>query len=322
MALDRIVPASTMVLAVIVFESVAAPPTTRPATTRPAAETGRAVRAAAQAVIDSLTPAQRELADQPYQPAAIRAISLFPGVRAGVRFGDLNATQREHVGDLLGLLFTPEGLRRAKQVFSQGDGAGDYYFARFCSEPVAGPLVWRVEGHHFSVTLFVDQKNIVRPGTLLIGGNPGDVWEDLAVAARVLYASLDPDRRKAITAVTSPRRAGNQPFGDPLPKAGLAFTELTSEQQAAVRKLLTTWRALFEPAALAPAEAHFFEREGKESLRIAFSGDPASANGEFYCGLTGGGAHLEFDNRQGHVHMLLHFTRGTLHDWNGPSTTE
>ncbi len=66
---------------------------------------------------------------------------------------------------------------------------------------------------------------------------------------------------------------------------------------------------------LRQAESSFQKRGGDKALRVVFAGDPGNENGEFYCGVTGAGLHVEFDNRQAHVHMLVHFSSDTLHKW-------
>ncbi len=298
--------------------TLAQPAVTRaePPASQPVAATGQAVRTACERVINGLDADQRKLADQPYDPAAIRLIKLFPGERVGVRLGDLDDAQRSHVRRLLGTLFSDAGLEHAEKVFGQGSGPGDYYFARFTDDAQKGPLSWRVEGHHFSVTVFIDKDNIVRPGTILLGGNPPDVWADLRQAAKSVYASLDPELQKDAQAATPPRRTGNEPYSDPVASGRLPFERLDREQRAQVTSLLDRYARLFQPTALASVRRDFDEKGGPEKLFLAFAGLPAAPDGEFYCGLTGAGLHCEFDSRQGHIHMLLHFGPAPVHQWS------
>lgn len=297
----------------------ASPAPERPPSTQPAPETGLAVRTAVASVIERLGDDQRSLAAHEYDPAAIRMISLFPGVRVGARFGDLDRGQRERVTAVLATLFSERGVRQAEKVFDQGRGAAEYFFARFTDDAERDDLVWRVEGHHFSVTMFVDKKHMVRPGTLLIGGQPGEIWDDLARASREIYASMDDGQRRTATVRSAPRRTGHPPFGDPVEEQGVAWSRLSKPQQERVRALLDGFRALFRPEALAQADADFSRNGGFDALRVTFAGDPASPDGEFFCGISGAGMHCEFDNRDGHVHMLLHFAPGTLHEWKEAS---
>jgi hypothetical protein len=264
------------------------------------------MRALAERLIQSLRAEQLRLADQRDEPGAIQAISLFPGVRAGARIGDFNAQQRGHLGALLATLFSDDGVARAEKIFNQAQPAGDYFFARFSGAKRDSRLAWRVEGHHFSATAFVGNDNTIRLGTMLLGGNPADIWVDYRGLARGVYASLDAEQTKLALAANPPRRTGFKPFADPLPDSGLPIDRMTDVQQAKVRRLLDAYWALFQPAATDSARRAFDRAGGMKRLRIVYTGDPAASDGEFYCGLTGAGQHFEFDCRQGHVHMLLH----------------
>jgi hypothetical protein len=290
--------------------------------TRPAGQLGKEIRAACDKAIGALSPQQKGLADHGYDSPAIRMISLFPGVRVGVRLGDLNTDQRAGIMTLLGTVLSSEGMKRAKQVFEQGDGAAEYFFVRFSDGGRGDPLVWRLEGHHFSLTTFVNEKDEVRLGTALIGGRPADVWDDLRDKARAIHRSLGEREQNDARAGAQPRRTASQPFSDPVQSGGIAMPKLTPQQRKHVKALLDGYRALFHPAALAEAARSFKKHGGHKELSLVYAGDPVAADGEFYCGVTGAGLHCEFDNRQGHVHMLLHFATGTLHEWTATPASE
>lgn len=286
----------------------------KPPASQPAEAQGIEVRAAAGGFLESLSGDQRDQAARPHDPGAIRLISLFPGNRVGVRTGDLGEPQRGRLKALLGTVLSKKGLERAQRVFKQGSGEEDYYYVQFHDGEEKDPLVWRLEGHHFSLTVFVNEKQEVRLGTVLIGGNPPDVWSDLGNRARAVYGSLVDAQKETARASQSPRRTGHRPFYPTL-ESGVEFGKLERDQQESVNKLLADYRSLFRPEILETAERAFEKRGGREKLRVAFAGDPVREDGEFYCGVTGAGLHVEFDNRQGHVHMLVNFSSDTLHDW-------
>ncbi len=282
----------------------------RPLTEKEVVQAGRQMRADVEAVVGALDGNVRASAAQGHDDATIRKISLFPGRRNGARLGDMSDSQRRQVERLLQSVLTEDAYERACKVFKQDSGTGDYYFTRFWDGGATDPLAWRLEGHHFSVTFFVDDKHRIRPGTLLIGGR-NDVWKPLDDQVRALCDALTEDLRAQATLTQPPRRTGNPPHEETLTRPGLAWKDLDAQQRKKLTALLDAFQKMFHKPVVNLASKSFSQAGGKPSLHIAFSGSPEMPDSEYHFSLRGAhGLNIEFDTRDGHTHMLIHLSAG------------
>lgn len=173
----------------------------------------------ANAFLGTLNAAQKKAIQFDYSDAAQRARwSNFPsGIfqRAGVKWGDLSATQRAALMDLLGAVLSPEGVRMLKEQMDAddelkanpglgggppgggrpgggrggppGDGRGpggglifgsDLYYVAFLGAPsTTSPWMLQFGGHHLGLNATVVGPNVTLTPSLT-GGQPTKYTKD------------------------------------------------------------------------------------------------------------------------------------------------
>lgn len=166
----------------------------------PDAQTTKVVNAA-NAFLGTLSAAQKKAALFAFTDAVQRVHwSNFPTgavTRSGVRWGDLSATQRTALMNLLGSVLSAEGVQNVKDqmaaddVVKARDGAtktastsssnngrpavnfgSDYYFVSFVGTPsTTSPWMLQFGGHHLAINATVVGPNITLSPSLT-GGQP------------------------------------------------------------------------------------------------------------------------------------------------------
>jgi Protein of unknown function (DUF3500) len=253
-----------------------------------------------------------------------------PGARPGLPLRDMGEPARDAAVGLLRSALSEAGLASARTVMAleatlrrleQRAGiAGHerrhplhYWFAVFGDPDADDPWGWRVGGHHVNVHVtVVAETQVVLP--LFLGANPATgpdgsrslgTEEDLG---RDLLASLDDDQRRR--AVLSDEAPGDILTGNAIRAelaavpVGIAFSELTTTQQARLGLLLDWYAGRSDPAAsVHPEEATF-----------AWLGSTQPGEPHYYA-VRAGSVLVELDNTQdgaNHVHTVL---RDVDRDW-------
>ena len=228
---------------------------------------------AANAWLDSLDPAQRDLASKPFDDAKRTDWHFVPKpTRKGVQLRDMAEPQQVAALSLLRSVLSQVGYDKSVAIMEldeilrilEGSRAKNirdpkrYFFTIFGTPTAAGPWAVSIEGHHLSLNVTVRHGRIVDSTPQFMGANPAVVKTPLhnlpAVGRRVLEAeesvafelvnSLDDAQRsQAIIAAEPPReiRGAGEPQPSGEPSIGIGFGDLSAPQQAMLRRLVDVY---------------------------------------------------------------------------------
>lgn len=221
---------------------------------------------AANALLASLNEAQAKKARFPFAVDERENWHFVPRERAGLPLEDLDDGQILLVRSLLKTALSAPGLAKADAIMALEAFLAEvekrpdlrnpkaYYTTIFGEPAVTGSWGWRFEGHHLALNYtMVDGKSVaVTPS--FFAANPGEVTIDHAMkGTRPLAAEEDLARALAVTL----RESGKDPvFSEKPPRdiltgadrkakqlepVGIAATEMTPAQQAALLELISEY---------------------------------------------------------------------------------
>lgn len=292
----------------------------------------------ARAWLGSLDASQRARATLAFEDADRRNWHYVPRSRRGLAFGALRPHQRAGALALLDVALSSEGARKARGVFAlervlrdrlpasvrqRSPGwrdPGAFHVAVFGTPSTEGRWGLRIEGHHLSVNVTVEDGRATAATPLFFGANPtrartqggADLRplgreEDLA---RELFTSLDREQRAA--ALVSNRAPGDvvagpgrivRPSG-----RGLPVDALDALQRERFYTLVATY---VESAAPSIARAAMAEvrATAPSDLRFLWLGADAPGRPHAYR-IEGPTIFLEYVNRGDHIHVVWRDPRG------------
>ena len=300
--------------------------------------------AAARRLIDLTPAASRAKLLAPFTDAARSNWHYTPRTRAGLRWRDMSAAQREAATALLRSVLTDPGLAKARSVMALEIPLGQIEHSGSVRDPEnyaiaifgdassdAGTLWgWRIEGHHLSLHFTLDGDRYVATLPQFIGANPAVVPSGLKVktgpppGTHVLGKEEDAARR-VVVALDAPLRArvviDARPYGDivtrnatvvsPLAPAGVALAELPEPQRAALLELAAIFAEHLRPD-LAEARLHRVRAEKPEAIRFAWAGSTEPGHPHYFR-IQGSTFLIELDNSGGnHIHSVWRDFNG---DW-------
>jgi hypothetical protein len=223
------------------------------------AQSTKAVNAA-NTFIATLSDAQKKAALYAFTDSAQRVRwSNFPqGAfnRVGARWGDLNATQRTALLNLLGTVLSADGVRMAREqmdaddVVKASEGGGgsvnfgsDYYYVSFLGTPsTTSPWMLQFGGHHLGINATVVGPNITlapshtggQPLKYTKDGKAINILEQEVKEASAMLESLDAAQRgkvvissKITNLVLGPGKDGKTLQPEGLPGSAMTAAQKT-----------------------------------------------------------------------------------------------
>lgn len=313
---------------------------------------------AATRFLATLDDAQRARALRPFADAARTDWHFVPKPdRKGVQLRDLTPPQERAALELLEAVLSEAGYGKARAIMSldeiirrlEGSRAKNirdprrYFFTVFGTPSERGTWGLSVEGHHLSFNVTVRDGVVVDSTPQFLGANPAEVKTSFPggpePGTRVLRAeeslafdlvrSLDDGQRsKAVVAAEAPReiRAAGQPQPPQEPAAGVAWGDLTADQQGLLRELVETFCAVMQDEIAAARLAAIDAGGGWEAIRFAWLGPLEPGIGHAYR-IAGPTFVVEFVNNQpdaegnpaNHVHCVWRDMTG---DFDLPPASE
>lgn len=273
----------------------------------------------------ALTPAQKSAAVLPWKDQT--TWGYVPGVRRGVAWDEMGASQKEAATALLNQSLSAAGFQKVETIRSleavlrdlegnnQARDSQKYWFA-FYGDPTADHhWSWRYEGHHVSLTFTMVEGHLVASTPQFLGSNPAEVRSGALKGTRVLAKEQDlafefvrllspAQQKKLVTSEVAPAdisTTNSRKFDMPAAK-GLAFSELTAEQQKALRKLIEAHAEVQAKEEVARRVKSVAEKE----LSVAWMG-PLAKGGRHYYRIQTSNVLIEFDNTQddgNHIHTV------------------
>ncbi len=303
---------------------------------------------AAEAFLDTLSDLQRAKAIVDFGSEQRVQWHFIPkDSRKGLPLMEMRDDQKAAALNLLRSVVSQAGYKtsttimRLEAVLRQLEGPQSaerrnpekYYFTLFGTPAKRSEWGISVEGHHLSLNFVLEGDRLTASTPQFFGANPAtlqaDYGEGLAQGMRVLRAeeqlafqlvrSLDDTQRtKAVLPGETPREiraAGEaQPPRERLP--GLAASEMTSDQQELLRKLLTAYTSKMKPA-VARARWKAIDQAGFDQILFSWSGPTKPGVGHYYV-IQGPTFLVEFINVQpdaagnpaNHIHCVWRDMRG------------
>lgn len=272
---------------------------------------------------------------------------FIPRDRLGIGLWDLNGAAKDAANDLVKTGLTAAGYEKVLQVrsleevlylFEGGEEAARrekrhphrYYVSIFGNPAGKGLWGWRFEGHHLSLNYSVKDGKIVSSTPEFFGANPGLIdagpgrslrvlgkREDLA--RQILKASPDQQQAKLWISKEAPDdiRGGGvaQPIVDD--SKGVAYAEMTPEQQQLLKQLLAEYLAAM-PASVVRERMQQINDAGMDSIHFAWWGG-SELNEPHHYVVQGKTFIIEYNNTQNsanHVHAIW---RNLAGDFNLPA---
>ena len=225
---------------------------------------------AAQAFVDSLDAAQRDVATFPFEGGERYLWHYTPVERNGLRLKEMTRAQRAAAFRMMNTALSSHGAEKAREIIEleaildEWEGIQDtrmhwlrdpeiYYFSVFGQPGGEAPWGWRAGGHHIGIHATVIANAYVSVLPLFLGANPAEVRhgehkgvrtlpeeEDLA---RELLGRLDAEQKAvAIVDPVAPDDilTKNYRVADPdeIPGGGISLAELRDGQRDGLIGLL------------------------------------------------------------------------------------
>jgi hypothetical protein len=289
----------------------------------------------AKAFIDLLSTPQNDAVRRPLNDPERFDWTFFPGVRDGVRIGDLDQHQRKAFRAFLKSVLSPQGfrriemLRKVEAVSDRGGGVRtgfDEFWIRFYGDPGSRAWAWRLEGHHLVVNAVIVDGTVVSLTPLFFGASPVKGGADAPKVARgveplraedeaaiALQASLSESQRTAAGLGTLPNDifSGMDRTARIPAEAGVALADLDDPQRALLQSIVDGYLGTWPEEANAHLAAKF-KNADPSSVRFATAG-PALRGAPHYWRITSPVLILEYSNgRNGanHAHAVLRTVHG------------
>ncbi len=291
----------------------------------------------AQDFLNSLTPELRQQAQFTMADAERENFHFVPMERKGPTFHDFNEAQKQAAMALLRASLSEEGYRKTtdimdlenvllamgeKYTFPDGSPVRDpmnYHFCLFGEPSPDTPWGWRFEGHHITLNFTSVTGRVVSATPSFFGSNPAVVPIEPDRGKQVLklestlglglFNSLsEVQAAQALFSETAPKEifTGTNREVSLLEPMGIAYTDLTTAQQAALRDLLEVYigNYIFE---FSESFRRKITEAGLENLHFAWAGGTSWGEPHYYR-IQGPMLIIEYDNTQNdanHVHSVV-----------------
>ena len=296
--------------------------------------------AATRKFLASLEPDKQKAASFAWNGSEWRGWNYFGGagfIKPGLRLEQMSVAQKAAAWDLLGVLFSPAGIEKTRNVMTlqdilaaSGNGAGErsserFSFAIFGTPAETGAWGFRLEGHHLTQSFSVRDNRIVSvtpssfsaiPNRVTSGKHAGLITlKDEEALARRLFADLASKPR--VRQSDSPlynimSYAGRERSNTK--KAGIAAANLTEGQRDLLWQLVSVYSVDHLTPALAATQTARVRSGDREAVHFAWYGanTPEKA---FGYRVIGDGFVIEMgsvDPEAQHLHTIYHDLENVL----------
>jgi hypothetical protein len=253
--------------------------------------------AATRKFLATLEPEKYKVARFAWNGSEWRSWNYFGAagfIKPGLRLEQMDAAQKEAAWALLGVLFSPAGIEKTRNVMTlqdvlaaSGNGAGQrsserFSFAVFGEPAESGAWGFRLEGHHLTQSISVRDNHIVSVTPSSFSALPNRITSGKRAGLITLKDEEALARRLANDLAAKPRvRQSERPLYNIMSyagreranaqKVGIAAADLTTAQRDLLWQLIDTYSVHY----LAPALA------ATQEARVR-AGDPAAVHFAWY----------------------------------------
>lgn len=310
---------------------------------------GATMTRAALVFLQTLTPEQKKQASFKYNDPERLDWHYVPRPRNGLPFREMSEVSRKAAHTLIANSLSRAGYDQTLQVIgleevlflldAEKDPAdvvkerkvrrefrnpGKYYISIFDTPTLNGKWGWRLEGHHVSLNFVINNGVVVASTPEFFGANPATLdagpgrrlrplgaEEDLA--RQVLKLCTPEQQKMMVIEKTAPKdvRGANKPQAEATPAVGLAYAQMSADQQKLLGALITEYLRNM-PADVSAARRKAIEEAGMDKILMAWWGEP-DLNQRHYYRVQGPTFIIEYNNTQdnaNHVHSMWRDVRG------------
>ncbi len=262
-----------------------------------------------------------------------------PGERLGVPYRTMTPAQSQMANRLLSTALSIEGMQKALGVMyldqilfeieRRPHRDSELYYVTVFGDPSSeGNWGWRVEGHHLSLNLTMQDGEVISTSPMFMGANPArvpdgaqeglQVLADEQALARALLHMFDESQREiAVYAAEAPQDIATRQMrqADPGPPKGLSVREMTEPQAALLMQLVETYAYRIRPQ-LADLELAELRRADVREIHFGWAGGAEFGEPHYYR-IQGPTFLVEYDNRQNganHIHSVWRDLTGDFGD--------
>ena len=277
----------------------------------------------------SLDPDQRDQATFAFADDERLNWHFIPRDREGLPYGEFTPPQRRLADRLLGTALSHEGISKAlgimylEQILYEREGrdirdSDRYYFTVFDEPSSSGAWGWRVEGHHLSLNLTLNDGEVIATSPAFMGSNPAiagegkhaglEVLAAEQTVARELLALFDGQaREKVIFDAEAPPDilTGHDRVAEAGEPLGVATRDMTDEQADKVVELLQVYTGRLR-LDLAKDEFDKITAAGLDNIHFAWAGSAEPGDPHYYR-IQSPAFLIEYDNTQNdanHIHTV------------------
>ena len=277
----------------------------------------------------SLDPDQRDQATFAFGDDERLNWHFIPRDREGLPYGEFTPPQRRLADRLLGTALSHEGISKAlgimylEQILYEREGrdirdSDRYYFTVFDEPSSSGAWGWRVEGHHLSLNLTLNDGEVIATSPAFMGSNPAiagegkhaglEVLAAEQTVARELLALFDGQaREKVIFDAEAPPDilTGHDRVAEAGEPLGVATRDMTDEQADKVVELLQVYTGRLR-LDLAKDEFDKITAAGLDNIHFAWAGSAEPGDPHYYR-IQSPAFLIEYDNTQNdanHIHTV------------------
>ena len=302
------------------------------------------VAAAALDWLATLDPSRRAQATFPFDSSERFVWAYVPGPRRGLSLGEMTPAQRDAALGVTKAALSERGAREVESIIALEAILGDierrngragherrdpgrYWLAIFGEPAGLGPWSLRLEGHHISINVAVEDGAIVAATPSFLGSNPATVPDGRAAGhraidgeetlARAFLTTLTESQRQlAIVDPVAPpdilsgtgRRAnlGEVP-------SGIRRDQLDASQANAFDRIVRHYLGRLE-AETAQAAWERVDQAGVDAMTFAWAGSVEPGRGHYYS-VVGPTTLIEYDNTQNGANHIHSVWRDPANDW-------
>jgi hypothetical protein len=286
--------------------------------------------------LSALEPDKRKAASFAWNGSEWRGWNYFGAtgyVKPGLRFEQMSAAQKEFAWDVLGAVWSPAGVAKARNVMllqdilaASGNGAGQrsserFSLAVFGTPAETGAWGFRCEGHHLTQSVTVRDNRIVSVTPSSFSSSPNRVKSGPHTGLNTLKDEEGLARR--LMSDLSPKLQGRARIGDSTPynilsyagreranakKVGLSAAELSPAQGDLLWKMIELYSVEHFPAELSAVQRARVQSGDRQAVHFAwYAGNtPETA---FGYRVIGDGFVIEMasvDPEAQHLHTIYH----------------